>query len=124
MFEELAMSLDSNLDVLDENGFVNTYMALMMNKIASKNAKAYRTALSDLESMLDNNLDRLSIDSLADLQSLYTHFLRGLRESRPNPESKYAKLEVLCAAEIEKLLSDEAERHRLKGNLTTICRLY
>ena len=77
MFEELAISLDSNLDVLDENGFVNTYMALMMNKMASKNAKAYRTALSDLESMLDNNLDRLSIDSLADLQSLYTHFLRG-----------------------------------------------
>ena len=77
MFEELALSLDSNLDVLDENGFVNTYMALMMNKMALRNAKAYRTALSDLESMLDNNLDRLSIDSLADLQSLYTHFLRG-----------------------------------------------
>lgn len=77
MFDELAESLDCSLESLSEVGFVNTYVALTINKFAVQKPKQHRTALSELEHMLDNNLERLSLDALADLLSLFISILKA-----------------------------------------------
>ena len=71
MFDELAESLDSSLEELSETGFANTYISLTINKFVTKMPKRHRTALADLEHMLYNNIDRLSIDTLVDLLSMF-----------------------------------------------------
>ena len=48
MFDELAESLESRLEELNEEGFIDTYTALSLNKHALRMPKKYRSALSDL----------------------------------------------------------------------------
>ena len=87
LFDELADSLDGQLEHLSEDGFVNTYVSLTLSKLQGSQARGnfeqklldsdvsnsshhqsrHRTALSDLDEMLIGNLDRLSLDALADL---------------------------------------------------------
>ena len=71
LFEELAQSLESQLEALQEDGFLNCYVALQMNRRQIGKPSAFRTALSDLEAMLSNNMDRLSLETLVDFAFLF-----------------------------------------------------
>jgi hypothetical protein len=65
------------MNELDEAGFVNTYISLALNRYYLKKPKAHRTALSELDYMLDGNLERLSLDTLADLANLFVQFMKS-----------------------------------------------
>lgn len=71
LFEELAVSLEACQSELDETGFVSTYLSLALNRHYLRKPKAHRTALSELDYMLEGNLEVLSLDALADLANLF-----------------------------------------------------
>ena len=55
------------LTELDEQGTVYTYLAIVMHQQVSKNPKAYRAALLDLETVLIQNQDMLSFDNIVEI---------------------------------------------------------
>lgn len=52
---------------LDEQGFCDTYIALKMHQLNSKQPKQFRAAIAELESVLDSNQDLLSLINLVDV---------------------------------------------------------
>ena len=52
---------------LDEQGTVDTYLAIVMHQQVSKNPKAFRAALLDLETVLIQNQDMLSFDNIVEI---------------------------------------------------------
>ena len=165
LFDELADSLDSQLDNLREDGFVDAYISLTLSRLqasipsgykqadldvtieygsnnsslrqASAAKNRHRTALADLEDMLYGNMDRLSLDALADLCSFCMTIVKqsfdGKMSNVPDGQiydNQHGRLANMLAGEIIKLLrqrgSDETVSMQALAQLyhAFSCRFY
>lgn len=135
LFDELAESLESELDSLSEDGFSNAYISLTKSKFAASRPSGYhqgdldvtidysnprvqhstknrhRTALVDLEDVLYGNMERFSLDALADLHLFFMSIVKQQVESKKSTisqdqyyENHYGRLADLLEQEILKVL--------------------
>ena len=74
LFEALADEVYANLRLLDQDGFVNAYVALTTHRHLHGDPKLFRAALLELEQVLQGNIDRLPLPPIVDLYSAHARF--------------------------------------------------
>ena len=68
LFEVLNERLQGGeLDQLDEKGFADCIISLRQHILVSNSPKSYRAAMIELESILNENMEIMGLESLSDI---------------------------------------------------------